>query len=349
LICYCRLDFSTLRQGWHDPEVYNQLPARENIIMLMLDTEKILNCLPFTTLVDELAAMHLQPIGLVEDMLMESKDSDDNSSHFFIRTGWQPEKAVGAKVITVFPRNNQKREWPSIQAVYILFEGKNGTPVACLDGTALTWIKTATDSALGSRLLSRENVESMLMIGAGQMAPHLISAHCEIRPSLKQIQIYNRSADKAEALGQTLKTRFPQIHFSATTEIEVAVRKADLICSAISVNEPVIQGEWLKPGTHVDLIGAYTPDMREADDECLRRGSLFVDARETTINHIGELMIPLSKGVISESDVLADLSDLCQQRHAGRQSEDEITVFKNGGGGHLDLMCARILHQHCDQ
>jgi alanine dehydrogenase len=317
--------------------------------MQMLDAEKVLNCLPFTTLVDELAAMHQHPIGLVDEMLMESTDSDDNNNHFFIRTGWQEEEAVGAKVITVFPRNNQKREWPSIQAVYILFEAVNGTPIACLDGTALTWIKTATDSALGSRFLSRDNIENMLMIGAGQMAPHLVSAHCEIRPSLKLVQIWNRTIDKATALCETLSNLFPQIHFIPTTNVESAARNSDLICSAIAATEPLIHGEWLSPGTHVDLIGAYTPDMREADDECLRRGNLFVDARETTINHIGELMIPLAQGVINENDVLADLSDLCQQRHSGRQSEDEITVFKNGGGGHLDLMCARILHQHCDQ
>jgi len=315
--------------------------------MLMLDADKILNSMSFTTLVDELAAMHCDPIGLVDEMLMESRDACDNVSHFFIRTGWQPEKAVGAKVITVFPRNNQQREWPSIQAVYILFEGVNGTPIACLDGTALTWIKTATDSALGSRLLSRENIETMLMIGAGQMAPHLVSAHCAVRPSLKQIHIWNRTEDKAVALCTSLAEKFPQIDFAPVSEIEAGARAADLICSAIGCETPIIQGAWLKPGTHVDLIGAYTPAMREADDECLRRSSLFVDARETTLHHIGELMIPLASGVISEQDVLADLSDLCQQRHAGRQSEAEITLFKNGGGGHLDLMCARILHQHC--
>jgi ornithine cyclodeaminase len=313
--------------------------------MLMLDADKILKCMSFTTLVDELAVMHLDPIGLVDELLMESKDANDNVSHFFIRSGWQPEKAVGAKVITIFPRNNQQREWPSIQAVYILFEGVNGTPIACLDGTALTWMKTASDSALGSRLLSRENIEIMLMIGAGQMAPHLVSAHCEVRPSLKQVNIWNRTADKAAALCASLTEKFPQINFAPVSEIEANVRKADLICSAIGT--PIIQGAWLKPGTHVDLIGAYTPTMREADDECLRRGSLFVDARETTIHHIGELMIPLASGVINEQDVLADLSDLCQQGHGGRQSDDEITLFKNGGGGHLDLMCARILHQHC--
>ena len=315
--------------------------------MLMLDADKLLHCLPFTTLVDELAAMHRDPIGLVDEMLMESVDDNDNVSHFFIRTGWQPEKAVGAKVITVFPRNNQTLEYPSIQAVYILFEAVNGSPVACLDGTALTWLKTASDSALGSKLLSREDIESMLMIGAGQMAPHLLSAHCEVRPSLKRVQVWNRTAEKAQQLCIEMKQKFPSIDFSAVGEIEAAAREADLICSAIGRKEPIIEGAWLKPGAHVDLIGAFTPDMREADDEVLRRGSLFVDARETTINHIGELMIPIASGVISEADVLADFSDLCQQRHAGRSSEDEITVFKNGGGGHLDLMCARILYDHC--
>ena len=315
--------------------------------MLMLDADKILNSMPFTTLVDELAEMHCEPIGLIDEMLMESRDASDNVNHFFIRTGWQPEKAVGAKVITVFPRNNQQREWPSIQAVYILFEGVNGTPVACLDGTALTWIKTATDSALGSRLLSREDIETMLMIGAGQMAPHLISAHCTVRPSLRKVLIWNRTHDKAAALCADLSDQFPQIDFSPVNEIEATARGADLICSAIGCETPIIQGAWLKPGTHVDLIGAYTPTMREADDECLRRSSIFVDARETTLHHIGELMIPLAESVIVEQDVLADLSDLCQQRHHGRQSDSEITLFKNGGGGHLDLMCARILHQHC--
>jgi alanine dehydrogenase len=211
----------------------------------------------------------------------------------------------------------------------------------------LTWMKTASDSALGSRLLSRENIETMLMIGAGQMAPHLVSAHCEVRPSLKQVNIWNRTADKAAALCASQAEKFPLINFTAVSEIEANARKADLICSAIGSETPLIQGAWLKPGTHVDLIGAYTPTMREADDECFRRGSLFVDARETTIHHIGELMIPLASGVINEQDVLADLSDLCQQGHDGRQSNDEITLFKNGGGGHLDLMCARILHQHC--
>ncbi len=315
--------------------------------MLMLDADKILGSLSFTALVDELTLMHRNPIGLIDEVLMESRDANDNVNHFFIRAGWQPEEAVGAKIITVFPRNNQECKRPSTQAVYILFDGANGTPIACLDGTALTCLKTAADSALGSHLLSRENIETMLMIGAGQMAPHLVSAHYAVRPSLKQVQVWNRTADKATALCTRLTDKFPQLRFSPVSEIETSAKMADLICSATGSEAPIIQGAWLKPGVHVDLVGAFTPTMREADDECLRRGSLFVDARETTIHHIGELMIPLANRVISEQDVLADLSDLCRQRHAGRLSDTEITLFKNGGGGHLDLMCARILHQHC--
>jgi len=155
--------------------------------------------------------------------------------------------------------------------------------------------------------------------------------------------------NKAQALCTQLALEFPQIQFGPTIDLEPSARAADLICSAIGSKQPIIQGEWLKRGAHLDLIGAYTPTMREADDECLRRGSLFVDARETTLHHIGELMIPLASGVICEDDVLADFADLCQQRHTGRSSDDEITIFKNGGGGHLDLMCARLLHQHLQQ
>jgi alanine dehydrogenase len=317
--------------------------------MLMLDADAILDCMPFTTLADELAVLHREPVGIIDEMLVESTDADNNTNQFFIRTGWQPEKAVGAKVITIFPRNNKTAEWPSIQAVYILFEAVNGSPVACLDGTALTWLKTATDSALGSKFLSRNDIETMLMIGAGQMAPHLVRAHCQIRPSLSRVQIWNRSIDKAQALCAQLAGDLPGIEFSATTDLETSARAADLICSAIGCQQPIIQGEWLKSGVHLDLVGAYTPTMREADDECLRRGSLFVDARETTLQQIGELMIPLASGVISEDDVLADFSDLCRQKHRGRSSDDQITIFKNGGGGHLDLMCARLLHQHHQQ
>ncbi len=154
--------------------------------MLMLDADTILDCMPFTTLVDELAALHREPVGIIDEMLMESTDADEHHQPVFHSHRLAARRRpLGAKLITIFPRNNKAAEWPSIQAVYILFEAVNGSPVACLDGTALTWLKTAADSALGSKFLSRNNIQTMLMVGAGQMAPHLVRAHCQIRPSLQ--------------------------------------------------------------------------------------------------------------------------------------------------------------------
>lgn len=316
--------------------------------MLMLDADTILNKLPFTTLVNELTEKHLQPVGQMQDLLLESPDTEGNTNHFLIRSGWLPEKAVGAKITTIFPRNNNEKIWPSIQAVYVLFDGVSGAPIACLDGTALTYIKTATDSALGGKLLARPGMQRMLMIGAGEMAFHLINAHCQLQPTIKQVYIWNRTPEKAQILCHgELKQRFPEIEFSTIDSIEDYVPQVDLISSATASKQPLIPGKFLQAGTHVDLVGAFTTDMREADDDCMQRANLFVDARETTINQIGELMIPIAHGVIEESDVLADLSDLCQQQHPGRQSEDQITLYKNGGGGHLDLMIAQILYEHC--
>jgi alanine dehydrogenase len=189
----------------------------------------------------------------------------------------------------------------------------------------------------------------MLMIGAGEMARHLIAAHCAIRPSIKQVYVWNRTADKTRQLCEgELPKQFAEVKFSAVENLAQSVARVGLISSATATNTPIIKGEWLQPGIHIDLVGAFTPEMREADDECLRRASLFVDARETTIEHIGELMIPIAEGVIIADDVRADLSDLCQQKHPGRSSADEITLYKNGGGGHLDLMVARIMYEFCE-
>ena len=231
-----------------------------------------------------------------------------------------------------------------------MFEGKNGTPIACLDGTALTYLKTATDSALGAKLLARKSMETMLMIGAGEMATHLITAHCQLQPSIKKVFVWNRTVEKARALCQGgLIERFPNISFELVDSIETTLPDADLICSATATRMPIIPGKLLKEGCHLDLIGAYTPEMREADDECCRRASIFVDSRATTIHHIGELMIPLAHQVISRADIKAELADLCKGEYSGRNNDNEITLFKNGGGGHLDLMVARIIHKHSKQ
>jgi ornithine cyclodeaminase len=245
-------------------------------------------------------------------------------------------------MVTIVPGNADLADGPpTVQAVYQLFEGVTGRPVAVIDGTALTLRKTAADSGLGAKLLARDDVRTLLMIGAGALAPHLIGAHLAVRPSLEQVLVWNRSAPWRDRLLERLARQ--GVPAEASDDLEAAVRAADVISAATLASEPLVRGAWLRPGTHVDLVGAYTPTMREADDEAMRRARVHVDYRGSTIGESGELIQPIASGAITEQDVLGDLFDLCQGRTPGRRAADEITLFKNGGGSHLDLFTAEFL------
>ncbi|WP_248304552.1 ornithine cyclodeaminase [Breoghania sp. L-A4] len=219
-----------------------------------------------------------------------------------------------------------------------VFEPARGALTAIIESRLVTEVKTAADSALGATLLARPGSETLLIIGAGAVARSLIRAYAAVFPSIRYIRIWARRFDQAEALAQ--EARLEGVQITAASDLAAAARDADIISSATMAHEPVLHGAWIRPGTHVDLIGAFKADMREADDALISGGSLFVDSRETTISHIGELMIPIAAGVITPKSVKGDLYDLIGGTVAGRVSDDEITVFKNGGGAHLDLMIA---------
>jgi len=306
-----------------------------------LGAAEIFEHVGFGPLVDDLARMHRETPADLRDMLLEQPGKMDKD-YCLVRAAWQGGTALGVKIASVFPANGSQ-DLPAIHAAYILFDGVNGVPVRSIDGNALTYLKTAADSALGSRLLARSDCRRLLMVGAGAMAPYLIEAHCTVHPGIETVRIWNRSADRRDALTATLAK---QRHIETAHDLAEAVGWADLICCATMTSEPLIRGEWLNPGAHLDLVGAFRRDMREADDEAIRRTRLFVDSRKTTIGEIGELSIPIEAGVISEDDVLGDLYDLCADTK-GRQSPEDITLFKNGGGGHLDLMTARHIQSRC--
>lgn len=310
--------------------------------MQLIDAEQVHTLADFPSLIEALNRAHGEDTEAMEDLMLTQTAASGENNHLLIRAAWQHGRSVGIKLVTVFPDNpNRSSEIPAVQAVVVLFDGTDGTPGAVIDGTALTYRKTAADSALGSRYLCGSEPKSMLMVGAGGLARYLVEAHLAVRPSISSIKIWNRTEHRAIALAKTLVDN--GLKATVVDELEAAARSSDLICCATSSAQPLIRGEWLQPGTHLDLVGAYTPAFREADDEVFRRASIFVDARATTIDVLGELMIPIANGVIAESDVRADLYDLARGRHAGRQHPDEITVYKNGGGGHLDLMTARFL------
>jgi ornithine cyclodeaminase len=309
----------------------------------LIDAESVHRLLDYAPLVEALAAAHREAPPLVGRSLLEPPPGAGRVGEgFLVLPAWAHGRAFGVKMVTIVPGNADLADGPpTVQAVYQLFEGVTGRPVAVIDGTALTLRKTAADSGLGAKLLARDDVRTLLMIGAGALAPHLIGAHLAVRPSLERVLVWNRSAPWRDRLLERLARQ--GVPAEASDDLEAAVRAADVISAATLASEPLVRGAWLRPGTHVDLVGAYTPTMREADDEAMRRARVHVDYRGSTIGESGELIQPIASGAITEQDVLGDLFDLCQGRTPGRRAADEITLFKNGGGSHLDLFTAEFL------
>ena len=245
----------------------------------------------------------------------------------------------GVKSVTVMAENTA-RGLPSVQGGMIVFDEETGTPRALIDSALITDIKTAADSALGARYLARRDARHMVVMGAGSVARNVITAYSELFRGIERFTLWNRTYANAVALADELGQT--GLVVSATDDLAHAVEGADIVTCATMSIEPVLQGKWLRPGTHVDLIGAFRADMREADDEVLTRGRIYVDSRDTTLAHIGELKIPLAAGTITETDILADLYQLRSAKTIDRPPE-AITVFKNGGGAHLDLMIANAI------
>src|SRR5205823_7419340 len=269
-------------------------------------------------LVDALAEAHRGPPPFVERC-----EIHDRGDTYFNLPAWQPGVAMGTKIVTVFPSNPDRSDpLPAIQGVYPLFDGKTGVPLAVIDGTALTYRKTAADSALGARLLSAPDSRTLLLVGAGALAPYLVAAHSAVRP-IGRAFIWNRRQEKAEMLAS-------ECGGEAVSDLESAVRMADIVCCATSSTSPLIEGRWLKPGAHLDLVGGFTPDMRESDDEAVVKARLFVDSRWFAIDQPGDLGDPLRRGIITRDKIEADLFDLCAAGHRFERLPEDVTLFKNG-------------------
>jgi ornithine cyclodeaminase len=245
------------------------------------------------------------------------------------------------KLATLFP-SNPDRGLPTVQALVVLFDGRTGTPLAIADGTEITRRRTAAASALAADYLARPNARRLLMIGAGALAPHMIRAHCIVRP-IDAVDIWARAPGKAAALAVAAATALPHVEVRAIAEAEPAARAADIVSCATSARAPVLRGAWLKPGVHVDLVGSFSLDAREADDEVVRGARIFVDTREGALGEAGDLIQPLSNGAIAPSDIAGELSDLCAGRAIGRTSATERTVFKSVGAALEDLVAAQLL------
>ena len=280
--------------------------------------------LDWIALTDALATGHDLPKAEIGDtFLYRGKDT------LLSRAAWIDGLGIAVKSATIFP-GNPDREVPMVNGGVSLFDDETGTLAAIVDFHLVTKWKTAGDSLLAARRLARPDSENILIVGAGTQGRALHAAYSAAFPQAR-ITVWNRTAKNAEAMAAELK-------INVATDLEQAVRAADIVTSATMSTDPLIMGDWLQPGQHIDLIGAYRPDMREVDDSALLRARVFVDSFDTTIGHIGEINIPLEAGTLTRDHLIADYYDL---EVFTRQSDDEITLFKNGGGAHLDLMTAR--------
>ena len=278
-------------------------------------------------LTDAIAAGHALPRAEIADtFLYRGKDTLLN------RAAWIDGLGIAVKSATIFP-DNPKTGKPIVNGGLNLYADDSGVLAAIVDFHLVTKWKTAGDSLLAARRLARPDSKNILIVGAGNQGRALHSAYSAAFPEA-QFTVWNRTQANAQAMAQELPG------LQVASDLEQAVAQSDIITSATMSTEPLIKGDWLRPGQHVDLIGAYRPDMREVDDTALTRARIFVDSFDTTVGHIGEIKIPIETGAITRDDIIADYYSLDQFI---RQSDDEITLFKNGGGAHLDLMTSSYI------
>ena len=308
--------------------------------MRIVSADDIHKALSYRTLIDALAE------AFRSDMVVPVRHhhtipQDGADATLLLMPAWNQgeERFIGCKIVTFFP-DNVRAQRPSVYGQYLLLSGQSGEPLAMMDGRALTAWRTACASALAARYLAREDASHLVMVGAGALAPHLIRAHASVRP-IKRVSIWNRTKARAISLG--FGVAVAGIEVDIAEDLEQTVGEADIVCCATLAAEPLIKGAWLKKGTHLDLVGGFTPKMREADDQAVKRARIFVDTRAGAAKEAGDIVVPLKKKIIDAKAIKGDLFDLVSGKVKGRTSDAQITLFKSVGSAIEDLAAEMLV------
>lgn len=309
--------------------------------MLVLSAEQTRAALPFPELVDAIEAMFRNDCIMPVRHHHRMEVPGESAAVMLLMPAWVPGEHLGVKILNLFP-DNHRRSLPTIIGSYLLSSGKTGELLALVEGGELTARRTAAASALAARYLARRDAETMLMVGTGRLSLNLMQAHAAVRP-LKRFQVWGRDLTKAKAIAR--QAQESGLDASAVDDLAIAARQAELISCATLSDEPLIKGEWLKPGAHVDLVGAFQPAMRESDDDVMRRSSVFVDTRAGALTEGGDIVQALASGALAKEDIKAELSELAHGHHRGRSSDEEITVFKSVGAALEDLAGAVLAYR----
>ena len=308
--------------------------------MKILDAAATRAALPFDRLIPALRALFASGCEVPRRHVHELRSADGSLMTSLIMPAWLPGRFYGVKTVNI-ASGNAARGLPGLHSSYQLYDAVSGAPLAWLDGDQITSRRTAAASALAASWLAPAQARHLLLVGAGQVARLLPEAYRVVRP-IERVTVWARSDDRAAGLAAELRAQ----GFDArpATELSAAVSQADIISCATLATVPVVQGAWLRRGSHLDLIGGFTPAMREADDACFAGARLFVDTEEALAKS-GDLLGPMSRGVFSATDVCADLAALASGRASGRANDDERTVFKSVGTALEDLAAAILVHQ----
>ena len=302
--------------------------------MRVISAQEVAGALAWPALIERLATAFREGVE-APPRHHHTMHRPDGEATMLLMPAWEPAGYIGMKMVNVFPQN-ASAGLPAISGLYILCECEHGTPLACIDGSALTSRRTAAASALAARELAREDATALLVVGTGKLAPMLIEAHAAVRP-IRKVRIWGRNPDKAAALAEHFRNRFD---CEAVTDLEAATAEADIISSATLSTEALIRGEWLQPGSHLDLVGAFRPTMRETDSQCLAHSQVFVDTYAGALGEAGDILQAIDEGAFRKTDLRAELAELLRGDKPGRASDDAITLFKSVGASLEDLAAA---------
>jgi ornithine cyclodeaminase/alanine dehydrogenase-like protein (mu-crystallin family) len=303
--------------------------------MKIISAEKVAETAPYRDIVEALRQ------GFREDITTPPRHHHTTSdvATLLLMPAWS-KSFTGLKTV-VIKTDNPAQGLPTVIGSYLLIDNRTGAPVAMMDGTELTRRRTAAAAALAADYLARQDARSMLMVGTGALSSHFVRAHAALRP-IRQVALYNRSPEKAKGLaGELAEDGF---EVTLVRDLEQAARQADIISCATTSAEPIIRGEWLKPGTHVDLAGAFKPTMRETDGEAVARARVYVDTREGAETEAGDLIQAEKEGKFRMENIQGDLFDLCRGKTGGRRNAEEITLFKSCGTALEDLVAAALVY-----
>jgi len=308
--------------------------------MRVIEASEVHQAMNFEELIPAIEQTFAGTHGMPQRNVFSLEEGRDHGDGFAVLPAWNS-KAIGVKAFTYFP-DNAPKGFDSLYSKILMFKRETGEPLALVDGSSVTYWRTAAVSALGSQYLSRKNASRLLVCGTGNLGSYMALAHATVRP-ITHIDIWGRNLEKAEKVAEQVRKQRPDINVVAITNLESAARQADIISCATGAGEPLILGEWVKPGTHTDFVGNHSPQRRECDTALMIKASVFVDSRLNVLSEAGELLIPIEEGVFDKDDVKAELAELARGQHHGRQTEAEITVFKTVGTALSDLAAACLV------